>query len=123
IVRSSFAEAGPEHVEACRPTPAEPVPPYYRPGAPLRWSVGRGYELRGTVRGTPTCKTIGNARIEFFLANPSGTYDTSHRGTIFTSQGGEYRIRSNFPGQFHALTPHIHLRASAPGFISVMTEY
>src|SRR3712207_7896038 len=32
------------------------------------------------------CKPIGNARIEFWLANPRGEYDDAHRATVFASE-------------------------------------
>ena len=52
--------------------------PFYEPGAPVRTSVGSGYELSGTVLAAKECKPIPNAHIELWLANPRGDYDDAH---------------------------------------------
>src|SRR5687768_10413387 len=67
----------------CKPTQPDMLGPFYEPGAPVRTSVGSGYVLSGTVLGAQECKPIPNARIEFWLANPSGDYDDAHRATVF----------------------------------------
>jgi protocatechuate 3,4-dioxygenase beta subunit len=51
-------------------------------GAPVRTSLGGGYVLSGAVLGAEECKPIPKARIEFWLANPSGDYDDAHRATV-----------------------------------------
>ena len=107
----------------CQPTRSEPLPPYYRPGAPLRARVGTGYALSGWVREAGTCRTIGGARVEYFLANPDGEYDDHHRGTIIASTRGAFRLVSNFPGRFRGRPPHIHIRVSARGFVPVVTQH
>src|SRR5882672_6104439 len=48
--------------------------PSYKAGAPVRWSVGKGHLLVGTVRSTD-CTPIAHARIELFLAGPEGYSD------------------------------------------------
>ena len=63
----------------CKPTQPDMLGPFYEPGAPVRTSVGSGYELSGTVLAAKECKPIPNAHIEFWLANPRETTTTHLR--------------------------------------------
>jgi protocatechuate 3,4-dioxygenase beta subunit len=72
----------------CKPTQPDMLGPFYEPGAPVRTSVGSGYELSGTVLAAQECRPIPNARIEFWLANPRGDYDDAHRATVFAGERG-----------------------------------
>jgi len=40
----------------CSPTPWDEIGPYYRPNAPERTSIGKGYILSGTVRSAGDCQ-------------------------------------------------------------------
>jgi protocatechuate 3,4-dioxygenase beta subunit len=76
-------KTGEDHAAAggpanCKPTQPYMLGPFYEPGAPVRTSVGSGYELSGTVLAAKECKPIPNAHIEFWLANPRGDYDDAH---------------------------------------------
>jgi hypothetical protein len=115
--------SAPTATRVCQATHSDPLPPYYRPGAPLRSQVGVGYALSGAVRAAATCRPIPRARVEYFLANPEGEYDNDHRGTLFASARGTFRLVSNFPGRFRSLPPHIHLRVSVRGFAPLVTEH
>jgi catechol 1,2-dioxygenase len=90
--------------------------PFYKPGAPVRTSVGSGYVLSGAVLAAEECKPISNARIEFWLANPRGEYDDAHRATVLAGERGEYRFESNVPVSYGGRPPHIHVRVTAPGY-------
>jgi catechol 1,2-dioxygenase len=107
----------------CKPTQPDMLGPFYEPGAPVRTSVGSGYVLSGTVLAAQECKPIPDARIEFWLANPSGDYDDAHRATVFASQGGEYRLESNVPVSYGGRPPHIHVRVTAPGYEELVTQH
>jgi catechol 1,2-dioxygenase len=107
----------------CIPTQPDMLGPFYEPGAPVRTSVGSGYELSGAVLGAEECKPISNAKIEFWLANPSGEYDDAHRATVFAGQRGEYRLESNVPVSYGGRSPHIHVRVRAPGYEELVTQH
>jgi protocatechuate 3,4-dioxygenase beta subunit len=106
-----------------KPTQPDMLGPFYEPGAPVRTSVGSGYVLSGTVLAAEECKPIPNARIEFWLANPSGEYDDAHRATVFAGQKGEYRLESNVPVSYGGRPPHIHVRVTAPGYEELVTQH
>ena len=107
----------------CPPTPPEPLGPFYKAKAPKRGSVGQGYRLGGTVRSSADCRPLGGAQIEIWLAGPNGQYDDAHRATIFSDQSGQYRFESNFPPSYSFRPPHIHLKVSAPGFATLITQH
>jgi catechol 1,2-dioxygenase len=107
----------------CKPTQPDMLGPFYEPGAPVRTSVGSGYELSGTVLAAAECKLIPNARIEFWLANSRGDYDDAHRATMFAGQRGEYRLERNVTVSYGGRTPHIHVRVRAPGYEEMVTQH
>lgn len=107
----------------CEPTPPDYLGPFYKADAPLRSSVGKGYELKGRVMSSATCASIPHARIELWLANPDGSYDDNHRASILTDETGAYKFESNFPPGYYGRPPHIHLRISAEGFKTLVTQH
>lgn len=109
--------------EKCPPTESDALGPFYKPGAPVRASVGKGYVLRGTVRSAETCLPIPGARLEFWLAGPDGRYDDDHRATVLSDASGAYQFESNFPSRYSFRPPHIHLRVTAPGFQTLVTQH
>ena len=108
--------AGSSSSWACVPTRAhhaiERRNPNYKPGAPVRSSVGKGHLLVGIVRSSANCRPIARARIEFFQAGPqgysNGVTSWAGRATVFTKRDGSYRFESPFPSRY-AARPHIHL--------------
>jgi protocatechuate 3,4-dioxygenase beta subunit len=113
---------GSDAATRCAPTRADALGPFYEPGAPVRSKVGTGYVLRGRVL-TTGCRPIPRARIEFWLANPQGRYDDAHRATIFARRDGWYRFESNRPPAYGSRPPHIHVRVSARGFRTLVTQH
>ena len=107
----------------CKPTQPDMLGPFYKPGAPVRTSVGSGYVLSGAVLDAAECRPIPNAHIEFWLANPRGEYDDAHRATVFAGQRGRYRLESNVPVSYGGRPPHIHLRVRAPGYEELVTQH
>jgi protocatechuate 3,4-dioxygenase beta subunit len=107
----------------CPPTPADALGPFYQANAPVRASVGKGYVLSGVVKSARDCAPIQGARIEFWLAEPSGDYDDQHRATVVANQTGAYRFESNYPPRYSFRPPHIHLKVSAPGFKTLVTQH
>jgi len=108
----------------CPPTRPDALGPYYKPGAPVRAKVGRGgYVLSGQVRSARTCRALARARIEFWLVNEQGEYDDAHRATVFSRRNGSYRFESNRPVGYEGRPPHIHVRVTARGFRTLVTQH
>jgi protocatechuate 3,4-dioxygenase beta subunit len=105
----------------CKPTPGEDVDPSYVPSSPHRTSVGSGFVLTGTIRGTDTCQPLPGATVEFWLAGPNGYTDTL-RGTVVADKNGRYRFQSPFPVASTGPAPHIHMVIAADGFLPILTE-
>jgi protocatechuate 3,4-dioxygenase beta subunit len=117
------AASGPAAAPVCRPTPPDSLGPFYEPGAPVRGSVGTGYVVTGRVLAARTCRAIPRARIELWLANPDGEYDDAHRATVIAGRRGGYRFASNRPPSYSSRPPHIHLRVSARGYRTLVTQH
>jgi hypothetical protein len=107
----------------CHPTPAAGLGPFYEPNAPVRSSVGKGHILTGVVKSSLDCSPIAGARIEFWLANTKGRYDDDHRATVFSDESGKYRFESNFPPGYSGRPSHIHMRVSARGYRTLVTQH
>jgi protocatechuate 3,4-dioxygenase beta subunit len=116
------ASAGSEAAPRCAPTRADSLGPFYEPGAPVRARVGTGYVLRGRVL-TTGCRAVPRARIEFWLVNPRGQYDDAHRATVIAASDGRYRFQSNRPPGYSGRPPHIHVRVTARGFRTLVTQH
>lgn len=122
VLAVGVASAGSDAAARCAPTRADALGPFYEPGAPVRSKVGAGYVLRGRVL-TTGCRPIGRARIEFWLVNPRGRYDDAHRATVIAARDGRYRLESNRPPGYQGRPPHIHVRVSARGFRTLVTQH
>jgi protocatechuate 3,4-dioxygenase beta subunit len=107
----------------CRATAPDSLGPFYEPGAPVRSRVGTGYLLRGRVLSATTCLPLRRARIEFWLVNEQGEYDDAHRATIFAGTDGRYRFQSNRPVGYASRPPHIHVRVTARGYRTLVTQH
>ncbi len=122
VVLFLMAASG-ESVEKCIPTNPDMLGPFYKPGAPERSSVGKGYVLSGVVKSSADCHHIKGARIEFWLAGSEGEYGDKYRATVFSDQVGAYRFESNFPPSYSGRPPHIHIKVSAEGFHTLVTQH
>jgi protocatechuate 3,4-dioxygenase beta subunit len=116
VIRNAFAAT-------CTPTEVDALGPFYKPDAPSRTSVGKGYVLQGVVRSSKDCRPVPGAKIELWLAGPDGKYDDAHRATIITDASAAYRFESNLPPPYFGRPPHIHLRLSAKGFETLVTQH
>lgn len=117
------AASGPEAAPACRPTPSDALGPFYESGAAVRSKVGTGYVLAGRVLAARTCRPLAGARIELWLANSGGEYDDAHRATLIAGRRGAYRFESNKPPSYSSRPPHIHVRVSARGYRTLVTQH
>ena len=107
----------------CEPTPADYLGPFYKANAPVRSSVGKGYQLTGSVISSEDCTPIAKAAVEFWLTGPDGSYGDDHRATVYSDGSGLYRFESNFPPGYSGRPPHIHIRVSADGFETLATQH
>jgi len=132
FIGPSMVPVGQEHMDLsqlqaagmqCQPTPPDSLGPFYKAGAPVRASVGKGYQLAGVVRSAATCTPIAKAGIELWLTSPEGDYDDDHRATVYSDKNGGYRFESNFPPGYTFRPPHIHIRVSANGFETLATQH
>ena len=111
------------YAATCAPTEEDALGPFYKPNTPVRSSVGKGYVLHGVVRSSKDCGLVPGAVIELWLAGPDGGYDDTHRATIIADASGAYRFESNVPPPYYGRPPHIHLRVSAKGFKTLVTQH
>lgn len=109
--------------QTCKPTEADALGPFYKPGAPLRSQIGHGYVLTGFVRSAADCKPVANARIEVWQAGLAGRYDDAHRATLLSDAAGSYRLETHFPPPYSGRPSHIHIKVEAPGFLRLVTQH
>jgi protocatechuate 3,4-dioxygenase beta subunit len=109
--------------KTCEPTRSDMLGPFYSPEAPVRSAVGKGYVLTGVVRSSRDCSTISGALIEFWLTGPDGKYDDEHRAKMISEKKGRYRFESNYPPPYFGRPSHIHIRVSARGFKTLITQH
>ncbi|UCD35941.1 MAG: hypothetical protein JSU90_03670 [Nitrospiraceae bacterium] len=108
---------------SCVPTPEDQLGPFYKSGAPVRSSVGKGYILTGTVQSSRDCAPIVQAKIEIWLTGPDGNYGDDYRATVYSDTSGAYSFESNKPKPYFGRPPHIHIRVSAEGFRTLITQH
>lgn len=108
--------------QSCVPTRADSEGPFYLPGAPLTTSTGSGLTVAGRVLGAPDCRPVPGARVEWWQTDRSGRYGDAHRGSQAADPDGTYRFTTDFPGAYPGRPPHIHFKASAPGYRPLTTQ-
>ncbi len=109
--------------KTCEPTRSDMLGPFYDPESPVRSAVGKGYVLTGVVRSSRDCSIVSGAIIEFWLTGPDGKYDDEHRATMISEKKGRYRFESNYPLPYFGRPSHIHIRVSARGFKTLITQH
>jgi hypothetical protein len=100
---------------------SSPLGPHYKPHAPIRTSVGKGYVLRGLVQDEQGL--VPGARLEFWLAGPDGRYDDAHRATVISDKDGAYQFESNFPPKTAEGPPQINLFVTASGHSNLIKKH
>lgn len=106
----------------CIPTRADLEGPFYKADAPPRTSTGSGLTVAGRVLGAPDCRPVPGARVEWWQTDRGGRYDDDHRGSQAADSDGNYRFTTDFPGAYPGRPPHIHFKASAPGYRPLTTQ-
>jgi len=107
----------------CEPTAEDEMGPFYRPDAPYRNSVGKGYLLIGTVKSAQDCSPIPGAKIELWMSGPQGRYGDDWRATLLSVENGQYHFESHDATEYFNRPPHIHIRATADGFVDLVTQH
>lgn len=107
----------------CAPTPGDSEGPFYKPDAPFRSSVGKGYLLSGTIMSAKDCSAVAGAKIEFWLAGADGKYDDAHRAVVLADESGAYRFECNVPPKYTSRPPHVHIRVTAENFNTLITQH
>jgi len=107
----------------CTPTLPDALGPFYKVRAPVRNSVGKGYKLSGRVISSRDCSIISRARIELWMAGPDGDYKDDYRAMVIPDESGVYRFESHVPPSYLKRPPHIHLRVTADGFKTLITQH
>jgi protocatechuate 3,4-dioxygenase beta subunit len=106
----------------CTPTPPDSLGPFYTPNAPERASTGRGIAVSGVVRSAAGCTPLSGARIEWWSADGKGEYQDALRATQRADAEGRYRYETVAPGRYPGRPPHLHVRVSAPGHRTLVTQ-
>lgn len=124
VALGCIASAGPTSAASppCTLTRADSLGPFYEPNAPERDHTGQGLVISGTVRSARDCTPLGGAVIEWWSANPRGDYDNAHRATQRASADGSYQYTTDFPGRYPGRPPHVHVRITAPGHRTLVTQ-
>lgn len=114
-----------QHARAakCTPTAWDEIGPFYRPNAPVRDVIGKGYVLSGTVRSSADCSPIPRARIQFWQTGPSGNYEDAYRATVIADAKGHYRLQTTPPPGYAQRPPHIHILVDIKGFEGLVTQH
>ena len=107
----------------CTPTVPDAQGPFYKPKAPIRNSVGKGYALSGKVMSSTDCGPILHAKVELWMAGPDGEYKDDFRATLTIDDSGEYQFESHRPPSYLSRPPHIHIRVTAEGFKTLTTQH
>jgi catechol 1,2-dioxygenase len=104
--------------QACQPTEADILGPFYRFGAPFQTRLdgpdeaGDRLKVTGTVFSSDCQTPVPGALIEVWQANKAGLYDTNKpgnftevtafhlRGMMYTDEKGQYEIETIMPGRY-----------------------
>jgi protocatechuate 3,4-dioxygenase beta subunit len=114
--------AGAAAQPACAPTRPDMLGPFYKPNAPERARTGSGLVVSGAVRSTTGCAPLPGARVEWWSADERGEYRDALRATQHTDAEGRFTYETVAPGRYPGRPPHLHVRVSAPGHKTLVTQ-
>ena len=109
--------------------------PYYKKGAPKRWSLadngmpGTPFELTGRVFSSKGAALPG-AELDVWQANDSGDYDNTGftlRGIVIADDHGVYKLKTILPKHYKTgpdsyRPAHLHFKLRAPGCKELTTQ-
>jgi protocatechuate 3,4-dioxygenase beta subunit len=107
---------------SCKATRPDALGPFYKADAPERARTGSGFVVTGAVRSVSGCQALPSARLEWWSADARGDYDDAHRATQRTDTEGRFRYETDFPGKYPGRPPHVHVRITAPGHRTLVTQ-
>jgi protocatechuate 3,4-dioxygenase beta subunit len=107
---------------ACAPTRPDMLGPFYKPDAPERARTGSGLVVSGAVRSARGCAPLPGARVEWWSADEQGAYRDDLRATQRTDAQGRFTYETVAPGRYPGRPPHLHVRVSAPGHRTLVTQ-
>src|SRR5687767_1049033 len=114
--------AGAAAQPACAPTRPDMLGPFYKPDAPERARTGSGRVVSGAVRSTKGGPPLPGARVEWWSADQRGEYRDALRATQHTDPEGRFAYETVVPGRYPGRPPHLHVRVSAPGHKTLVTQ-
>ena len=117
LAASAFAQS-----PSCRATTPDMLGPFYKPDAPERAVTGHGLVISGTVRSVNGCAPLSHARLEWWSADARGAYQDELRATQVTREDGAFRYETVNPGRYPGRPPHVHVRITAPGHRTLVTQ-
>ena len=106
----------------CTPTPPDGLGPFYKPNAPERARTGTGIVVTGAVRSAKGCAALPGARVEWWSADERGQYRDELRATQHADAQGRFTYETVAPGRYPGRPPHLHVRISAPGHKTLVTQ-
>lgn len=106
----------------CAPTAPDMLGPFYKPDAPERSVTGQGLVVRGTVRSAKSCTPVPGARLEWWSADSRGEYRDELRATQRSGSDGAFSYETVAPGRYPGRPPHLHVKISAPGHRTLVTQ-
>jgi protocatechuate 3,4-dioxygenase beta subunit len=118
----AFAAATAAQPSACAPSQPDMLGPFYKPDAPERSVTGQGLVVTGAVRSSKGCAPIPRAQIEWWSADGRGEYRDELRATQRTGADGAFRYETVSPGRYPGRPPHLHVKVSAPGHRTLVTQ-
>jgi protocatechuate 3,4-dioxygenase beta subunit len=107
---------------SCAPTKPDMLGPFYKPSAPERAVTGQGLVVSGTVRSARGCGPLPGALLEWWSADARGEYQDELRATQHTGTDGTFRYETAAPGRYPGRPPHLHVKISAPGHRTLVTQ-
>jgi protocatechuate 3,4-dioxygenase beta subunit len=107
---------------SCAPTAPDMLGPFYKPDAPERSVTGHGLVVRGTVRSAKGCTPVPGARLEWWSADTRGEYRDELRATQKSGSDGAFSYETVAPGRYPGRPPHVHVKISAPGHRTLVTQ-
>jgi protocatechuate 3,4-dioxygenase beta subunit len=108
--------------KSCAPTAPDMLGPFYKPNAPERAKTGTGIVVTGAVRSAKNCATLPGARVEWWSADERGEYRDELRATQRVDAQGRFSYETVAPGRYPGRPPHLHVRVSAPGHKTLVTQ-
>lgn len=143
LALAGCARAGADEAADCAPTEADSLGPFYVSGTPLlndlnrHGKPGEALLLTGSIRSAAGARpSLAGAQVEIWQTDGEGDYhpqadgdvadyddaEIDLRGTVISGADGVYSVRTLVPGGYFPRPRHFHLRISAPGHATLVTQ-